>query len=431
MSAPERIPPGGVTRHRPGHAPTLLAHGELDGPRPDPRRLERGAVLHGRARRAARPPASTSRSPGSGRCGTSPTARSPQREVAAYEVSEATGWGLVPPTVLRDGPYGAGHVPAVDRDGRRGPSCSPWCDGEEPGRAGRPSASPRSARAGPRCWCTPTTTAAPARRARRRDQQRRPQGRPPAARPPTAALYGIDHGVTFHAEDKLRTLLWGWAGEPLTDEARRGARRRSRPPWTGRRLAAAAARAAHRRRGRRRTPARGVDRLLRPAACTREPVGGELARHPLAPVLSAAAVAGSAGSRKTPPAIGRPVRTAAVRLAHDMHAWPASEVPALPGRAATCGSTTPRPAARSRRPRSRRPDLRLRHHAVRRHPPGPRGDLHRLRPAATASGATPGTRCTTSRTSPTSTTRCWSGPSATASTGASSPSARPSCSART
>src|ERR1700742_4003251 len=30
------------------------------------------------------------------------------REVAAYEVSEATGWGLVPPTVLRDGPYGEG-----------------------------------------------------------------------------------------------------------------------------------------------------------------------------------------------------------------------------------------------------------------------------------------------------------------------------------
>ncbi len=32
-------------------------------------------------------------------------------------------------------------------------------------------------------------------------------------------LYGIDHGVTFHTEDKLRTLLWGWAGEPLPAEA--------------------------------------------------------------------------------------------------------------------------------------------------------------------------------------------------------------------
>jgi uncharacterized repeat protein (TIGR03843 family) len=32
-------------------------------------------------------------------------------------------------------------------------------------------------------------------------------------------LYGIDHGVTFNAENKLRTLLWGWAGEPLPQES--------------------------------------------------------------------------------------------------------------------------------------------------------------------------------------------------------------------
>lgn len=32
-------------------------------------------------------------------------------------------------------------------------------------------------------------------------------------------LFGIDHGVSFNTEDKLRTLLWGWAGEPLTGEA--------------------------------------------------------------------------------------------------------------------------------------------------------------------------------------------------------------------
>ncbi len=36
---------------------------------------------------------------------------------------------------------------------------------------------------------------------------------------PDGRLYGIDHGVTFHTEDKLRTLLWGWAGEPLPAEA--------------------------------------------------------------------------------------------------------------------------------------------------------------------------------------------------------------------
>jgi len=39
---------------------------------------------------------------------------------------------------------------------------------------------------------------------------------------PTVAghIYGIDHGVTFALEPKLRTLLWQWEGRPLTDEAR-------------------------------------------------------------------------------------------------------------------------------------------------------------------------------------------------------------------
>jgi uncharacterized repeat protein (TIGR03843 family) len=31
--------------------------------------------------------------------------------------------------------------------------------------------------------------------------------------------YGVDHGVCFHVDDKLRTVLWGWHGDPLeTDE---------------------------------------------------------------------------------------------------------------------------------------------------------------------------------------------------------------------
>jgi uncharacterized repeat protein (TIGR03843 family) len=31
-------------------------------------------------------------------------------------------------------------------------------------------------------------------------------------------LYGVDHGVCFHVDDKLRTVLWGWAGKPVDDE---------------------------------------------------------------------------------------------------------------------------------------------------------------------------------------------------------------------
>jgi uncharacterized repeat protein (TIGR03843 family) len=34
--------------------------------------------------------------------------------------------------------------------------------------------------------------------------------------------YGVDHGVCFHTEDKLRTVLWGWAGEPLSEQERTG-----------------------------------------------------------------------------------------------------------------------------------------------------------------------------------------------------------------
>ena len=31
-------------------------------------------------------------------------------------------------------------------------------------------------------------------------------------------IYGVDHGVSMHVEDKLRTVLWGWAGKPVDDE---------------------------------------------------------------------------------------------------------------------------------------------------------------------------------------------------------------------
>jgi uncharacterized repeat protein (TIGR03843 family) len=32
-------------------------------------------------------------------------------------------------------------------------------------------------------------------------------------------VYGVDNGLTFNEDDKLRTVLWGWAGEPLVPEA--------------------------------------------------------------------------------------------------------------------------------------------------------------------------------------------------------------------
>ena len=54
--------------------------------------------------------------------------------------------------------------------------------------------------------------------------------------------YGVDHGVTFHVEHKLRTVLWGWLGEPAA-ERRAGRVLRGSAP-SGRRRSATA-RSAH------------------------------------------------------------------------------------------------------------------------------------------------------------------------------------------
>ncbi|WUT03031.1 SCO1664 family protein [Streptomyces sp. NBC_00704] len=140
------------------------------------------------------------------------------REVAAYEVSEATGWGLVPPTVLRDGPHGEGM-------------CQLWVetapesellalvDGDEPGPGWKAIGFAEVGEGR-----TALLVHADDERLRRLavlDAVINNADRKGGHLLPTAdgRLYGIDHGVAFNAENKLRTLLWGWAGEPLTAEA--------------------------------------------------------------------------------------------------------------------------------------------------------------------------------------------------------------------
>ncbi|GGV82041.1 phosphatidylinositol kinase [Streptomyces gelaticus] len=149
------------------------------------------------------------------------------REVAAYEISEATGWGLVPPTVLRDGPYGEGMCqlwidapPREDEDG--GPAEPPLLalvEDEEPAEGWKAVA--RAEVGGGRTALLVHADDARLRRLAVLDavinNGDRKGGHLLSA--PGGRLYGIDHGVTFNADDKLRTLLWGWAGEPLTAEA--------------------------------------------------------------------------------------------------------------------------------------------------------------------------------------------------------------------
>jgi uncharacterized repeat protein (TIGR03843 family) len=147
------------------------------------------------------------------------------REVAAFEVSRAAGWGVVPPTVLRDGPLGEG-------------ACQLWIDESDD--------------------ITPVVGFVPVddmpdgwlRVGNAEDDDGRPYLLAHAdhvelARmaifdvvvnnadrkgshvltPDSGRLYGVDHGVCFHVENKLRTVLWGWVGQPLPDGERETLRR--------------------------------------------------------------------------------------------------------------------------------------------------------------------------------------------------------------
>ncbi|GHH18762.1 phosphatidylinositol kinase [Streptomyces lanatus] len=141
-----------------------------------------------------------------------------EREVAAYEVSEATGWGLVPPTVLRDGPYGEGMV-QLWIDAAPEAELLALVDAEEPEPGWKAIA---LAEVGD--GKTALLVHADDERLRRMavlDAVINNADRKGGHLLPTGEgrLYGIDHGVTFNVENKLRTLLWGWAGEPLTEEA--------------------------------------------------------------------------------------------------------------------------------------------------------------------------------------------------------------------
>ncbi|EDY63190.1 phosphatidylinositol 3-and 4-kinase [Streptomyces pristinaespiralis ATCC 25486] len=141
-----------------------------------------------------------------------------QREVAAYEVSQATGWGLVPPTVLRDGPYGQGMVQLwIEADPEA--ALLALVEDEEAGEGWKAVgfADVGEGR-------TALLVHADDPRLRRLavlDAVINNGDRKGGHLLPTTdgTLYAIDHGVTFNVDDKLRTLLWGWAGEPLPTEA--------------------------------------------------------------------------------------------------------------------------------------------------------------------------------------------------------------------
>ncbi len=144
------------------------------------------------------------------------------REVAAYVVSEALGWDVVPPTVLRDGPHGPGMVQL-------------W---HEPDAEQAPVDIVRRGTAARRAGCTSSTASTATTTAGRRWSTRtaralrrmavfdvvvnnadRKGGHVLAM--PDGHRYGVDHGVTFHVDTSCAPCCGAGPAEPLDGRGRR------------------------------------------------------------------------------------------------------------------------------------------------------------------------------------------------------------------
>jgi uncharacterized repeat protein (TIGR03843 family) len=153
------------------------------------------------------------------------------REVAAYELSHATGWRIVPPTVMREGPWGPGM-------------CQLWIDTPDddehdllallPEDFDEDSEEPEAAAQWRPVLSVELGDGRPAVLAHKADERLRriaafdavvnnadrKGGHLLVGTAEPGHVYGIDHGLTFNVDDKLRTLLWGFSGEPLGGEVR-------------------------------------------------------------------------------------------------------------------------------------------------------------------------------------------------------------------
>jgi uncharacterized repeat protein (TIGR03843 family) len=135
-----------------------------------------------------------------------------RREVAAYLVSRATGWDVVPPTVWREGPFGPGSVQLwIHADDTElvdvvpvGGVRSGWLpvvqalDGEGTDVVLVHADDPRLARM--------AVFDAVIDNADRKGGHVLVQD---------DHVWGVDHGLSFNVDDKLRSVLWGWQGRQL------------------------------------------------------------------------------------------------------------------------------------------------------------------------------------------------------------------------
>lgn len=142
-----------------------------------------------------------------------------QREIAAHAVSQVLGWDLVPATWAGDGPFGPGMLQIWQEPVEDGsPAVLLVPDGEMPDGGwchvldgldehGHPVALLHEDSAALRRMAVFDVLTNNADRKGAHILQASGGHR-----------YGVDHGLTFHSEPHLRTILWGWMGQPLTDE---------------------------------------------------------------------------------------------------------------------------------------------------------------------------------------------------------------------
>ncbi len=137
------------------------------------------------------------------------------REVAAYLVSEAFGWNVVPHTWLRDGPLGSGMVQLWQDVDPEQDAVDLVSTDAVPGEGWRRvfDGTDNSDR-------TVTLIHEDSTALRRmavfdivvNNADRKGAHVLAMA---DGRRHGVDHGLTFHVEHKLRTVLWGWLGEEL------------------------------------------------------------------------------------------------------------------------------------------------------------------------------------------------------------------------
>ncbi|GAB3127088.1 SCO1664 family protein [Tsukamurella serpentis] len=154
------------------------------------------------------------------------------REVAAYRISEALGWDLIPETVLRDGPLGNGMVQRwiSEPDSEDGGSEDGGPDpvdlfplGEVPDDYLKVFSGYVEDAGAPDGFAEVALAHADDPQLRRLavldviiNNADRKGGH--VLTGPGRRILGVDHGICLHAAPKLRTVLWGWSGRAVPDD---------------------------------------------------------------------------------------------------------------------------------------------------------------------------------------------------------------------